>query len=69
MAEKETGTLHERAQWLLINSEQTYLEIFKATDIPPHWLTLFAGGKTPDPSVNRVQKLYEYLSGHSLPLI
>jgi len=42
------------------------LLIYKDTGIPFYWLKTFRAGKTQSPSVNRVQALYEYLSGSKL---
>ncbi len=44
----------------------TYKQIEAETDIPSSWLKMFSRGEIADPSVNRVVKLYEYLSGHEL---
>lgn len=63
---EESGSLLLKTQRLLFDTELTHAEIFLATNIPIHWLTNFARGKTLDPSVNRVQKLYEYLTGKPL---
>lgn len=40
--------------------------IHKETGLPFYWLRKFAYGEIKDPSVNRVEKLYEYLSGRRL---
>lgn len=56
------GSLHARTRELLNSSGIPYLVIFQATDLSPNWLSRFACGKIVDPSVNRVQRLYEYLS-------
>lgn len=47
---------------LLRSSPRTYLEIYLATGLSPNWLSLVANDKITDPSVNSVQKLYEFLS-------
>lgn len=44
----------------------TYKKIAEDTDIPEGWLKVFAGGNIDDPSVNRVETLYNYLSGQPL---
>lgn len=44
----------------------TYLQIYEHTGLTPHWLSLVANGRIKHPSVVRVQKLYEYLTGHPL---
>ena len=59
-------SLLARTRDLLQNTEQTYLDIYKATGFPPNWLTGVATGRINDPSVNRIQALYEYLQGKAL---
>lgn len=39
----------------------TYLELHKATGLNPEWLMKFKQGKIPDPSVNKVETLYNFL--------
>ena len=39
------------------------LEVYVATKISFYWLRKFASGVYKNPSVNRVQFLYEYLTG------
>lgn len=63
------GTLHERTLELLKASDKTNIQIYDATGIPYHWVSSFRlGKKAKNPSVNRVQKLYEFLSGKILTL-
>ena len=62
----KVGVLHTRTRELLAASTVPRLEIYKATDIPPNWLWAFENGHVPDPSVNRVECLYNFLS--STPL-
>ena len=47
----------------------TLIGIFKETDIPYYWLKKFSAGDFANPSVNRVQALYEFLSGEKLKLV
>lgn len=56
----------QRTQELLKESSVSYLEIYKATNISPNWLSLFVNDVIPDPSVNRVEALYTFLSGGPL---
>jgi hypothetical protein len=42
--------------------EYNVFEVFEATGIPYFWLNSFANGRIQNPSVNRVQYLYEYLT-------
>lgn len=47
---------------LLAATSKTQLEIYKHTDIAPNWVYMFVNGQIPDPSVNRIEVLYNYLS-------
>lgn len=64
------GSLLERTVELLREDmkDRTLLELHKETGLPFYWLRKMAGRETKDPSVNRVQALYEYLSGDKLEL-
>lgn len=68
MAKTETpGRLYAATLELLSTRpySQSLRDIAEATGLPEAWLkTLTAGVK--DPSVNRIEKLYTYLSGKSL---
>lgn len=44
-------------------------QIAEATSIPIGWLKVFARGEIADPSVNRIETLYEYLCGAQIELI
>jgi hypothetical protein len=37
-----------------------------STGLKPNWLSKLAQGRLPDPSVNKVQKLYEHLTAKPL---
>lgn len=60
------GSLYARTLELLQASDKSLPLIYKETDIPFYWLRKFSSGTVPNPSVNRVQRLYEYLSGKKL---
>jgi hypothetical protein len=45
---------------------QNLLHIYRDTGIPYYWLKTVASGKTKSPSVNRIQYLYEHLTGTKL---
>ena len=60
------GTLLVHTRRALQTSEQTYLEIYNATGLDPNWLSGLVRGKTKNPSVNKVQTLYEHLTGKKL---
>lgn len=64
------STLLERTQELLKEETKTrsLIEIHKETGLPFYWLRKVANGETRDPSVNRIQTLYEHLSGKKLEL-
>ena len=66
MAQTETMSLMTETLRLLKERNQTLPEIQAATGISWYWLRKFAGHEYKDPSVNRVQKLYEYLAGRKL---
>lgn len=60
------SVLMKRTQELLREGKVSYRDIDKALNISPNWLSLFANDEVPDPSVNRVECLYTYLSGNPL---
>jgi len=43
-------------------------DVCRDTGLPYHWLVHFKNGRYKNPSVNRVQVLYEHLSGKELEL-
>lgn len=63
---QQEGTLLTRTRALLQQAPTSYLGIYHATGLTPNWLSLLAASKLPNPSVNKVQKLYEHLTGKSL---
>lgn len=62
----DQGTLHKKTEKLLRDDGRSMPEIFKATGVPYYWLVNFAAGSYKNPSVNRVQFLYEKLTGKKL---
>ena len=48
--------------------DKDLLAIYDATGLSFYWLRKFMRGDIPNPSVNRVQYLYEHLSGNPLAL-
>lgn len=66
MAATEAESLMLETLKLLRERHETLPEIQSATGIPFYWLRKFLGHEFKDPSVNRVQKLYEYLAGRKL---
>lgn len=59
-------TLHSKTFELLKKSKETLINIHSDTGISYYWLLKFKTGAVRDPSVNRVQKLYEYLTNTKL---
>lgn len=66
MSTSSDGTLLARTRKLLQSTDKTYLDIYKATNLNPNWLSLLARGEMPNPSVNKVQALYEHLTAKQL---
>ncbi len=66
MAVFETQSLMSETLRLLRARKQTLTQIHAATGLPFHWLEKMSANEVRDPSVNRVQKLYEHLSGRNL---
>jgi predicted transcriptional regulator len=66
MAAEKTLSLMNETLRLLKERNQTLPEVASATDIPFYWLRKFHYGEVKNPSVNRIQKLYEFLSGRKL---
>ena len=50
----------------LVKAEPSLRELAEDVDIPYFWLIKFAKGEMNNPSVNRIQSLYEHLTGHNL---
>jgi hypothetical protein len=62
----DSTTLHERTLELLRTSDKSTADIASGADVNFYWLRKFRGGGFEDPSVNRVQKVYEFLTGAPL---
>lgn len=60
------GTLLQRTRELIKQSDQSYSQMFAGSGLEPNWISGVATGRIKDPSVNRIQKLYEYLAGSKL---
>lgn len=60
--------LRDKTLYLLVNRRRTLTleDIEKDTTLPVHWLSSFLKGQSKDPSVSRIETLYEYLSGNTL---
>lgn len=55
-------SLQQRTVELLRITNKPYLEIYSSTGLTPSWLTQLSTGKIKDPSVNKIQRLYEHLA-------
>jgi hypothetical protein len=62
----KTGTLMEETIRLLRERTKAFPNIAQETGISFYWLRKFAYHEVADPSVNTVQKLYEYLADRKL---
>jgi len=60
------GTLLKETLVLLRKCKTPAHVIFAETGLPYYWIKDMKQGKSSDPSVNRIQYLYEYLSQKSL---
>ena len=56
------GTLLARTIELLKADTRTLRMVGQATGIPYYWLKKLSAGEISDPSVNRIQQLFEFLS-------
>lgn len=59
-------SLLTKTKELLLDHEGTYFDIYDKTGIQPTWLSALATGRIKNPSVNKVQRLYEHLRGQPL---
>ena len=59
-------TLYEQTLRLLTDTNLTIQEIAKQSGLPYDWLVSVRYDRVKDPSVNRIQTLYEFLSGKPL---
>jgi len=62
------GKLMQEVQRLIKEDPRSNPELFRDTGIPFNWLNSFVAGKYKNPSVNRMEYLYETLSGKELDL-
>ena len=60
------GALLGRVRVLLKDAPMTDLEIYRETGLNPGWLDAVRRGVTANPSVNRVEHLYKFLTGSEL---
>jgi hypothetical protein len=62
----EMGSLLRETLKLINERSDGLLHIANETGVPFYWLRKFTYNEIPSPSVNRVQYLYEKLSGRTL---
>lgn len=55
-----------RTSSLLSGDKRTLLQLHEESGIPFYWLKKFSANEMANPSVNRVQELYEFLSRRKL---
>lgn len=61
-------TLLLKTRTLLKSDSRPLTRVAEESGLPYHWVHSFRYREHRDPSVNRVQRLYEYLTGESLPI-
>jgi len=62
------NTLYRKTMEHLEASSLSLREIADRADLPYDWLTAIKYDRIKNPSVNRIQKLYEFLTGNTLPV-
>lgn len=60
------SVLMNKTKELLLADKRKLSQISIESKIPYHWLKSFRYGAISDPSVNRVEELYTFLSGQPL---
>lgn len=66
---EQKGSLQERTLELLKESGKPAQDIYAETGLPFYWVRKFLANEIDNPSVNRVQFLYEHLSGSEIKLL
>ena len=59
-------SLYATTRQLLKDDARPVRMIGQATGVPYYWLKKFSAGEIPNPAVNRIQYLYEFLSKSKL---
>lgn len=59
-------TLYEQTLKLLLESEISIQELADKSELPYDWLISVRYDRIKNPSVNRIQRLYEFLAGKPL---
>lgn len=60
------ASLYQRTMQLLVETDYTLLEIHNQANLPYYWLKKLKEGTVKDPSVNKIQGLYEFLAKRRL---
>jgi len=60
------GSLMQKTITLIREDQRSLLELYSETGIPFYWLRKFVNNEFKNPSVNRVQYLYEFLSNSKI---
>ena len=60
------STLLERTKLLLDASPMSLREIAEGAEVGHEWLKKFKAGAIDDPSVNLIQDLHDFLTGHKV---
>lgn len=61
-------SLHKATMDLLLRSKLSVMDIHRESGLPYFWLRKLYYGGIADPSVNKIQALYEFLAGKALEL-
>lgn len=64
----QPGSLHLRVMKYLKEDKRSLIEIHADSKLPFYWLKTLITGTIKNPSLNRMQALYEYYSGKPLNL-
>lgn len=62
------GSLYQATLKLVNNDPKGLLSVQARTGVPLYWLRKFAAEKIPKPNVNRMQLIFEKLSGKKIRL-
>lgn len=63
---KESLSLMTKTRSLLESDPRSLLDLHKESGLSYYWLRKFKSNVLEDPSVNKVQALYEFLTGNDL---
>lgn len=64
----QPGSLMKKTLALIEEQQCDPLKLHKETGLPYYWLKKFASGSFKNPSVNRVEFLYERLTGNQIAI-